>query len=259
MMKARKKAAFLCVLLVLCGLVLSKWLGVKQGMDSLVEEESKRGILSLRRANEENAERLPSKRQRPFANDRELSAHPSFELFNDALQANRELLTWGGLKPDQFEEFDQLLQDTWTEISADLRNRAALVEDAPGINTSVRPLKADLKVYLIEGSPDQARDRVLSLSRALTEKFGRGAASRLTPYISRMHHMAGLGDQTLRLSFYREIDETGYSYDMATVEIMDKESGDFKDILKGGRDKDSLYKLIGPAFGTTFGKHESTD
>jgi hypothetical protein len=196
----------------------------------------------------------PTKLGRPAPVEKRLSYHPSFDLFNDALRGNRELLSWAGLKPDQFDKFDEIIEKTWKHLSADLERDAMLISEETG-NPDPKVLgEKNIKVYVVEGSAARAEERIDRLHQELSANFGEGAAGRLVPYVSREGHMAGLGRYTTTIKFYDlvEADIATYLSQMADVQVTDPETGKKLAGYKGSI-SNSIYSVLGTAFGKTEG------
>ena len=202
---------------------------------------------------EREAISLTKAKQRLEDADSQLSPHPKFKLFNDALEGNRELLSWAGLKADDYEKFDEIIDESWRKLSADLEENAVLLPEPSSevVNSAQgdRTTKVkDAKTYAIEASGERAERRLAELKSALTQQFGRGAAERLIPYISRKENMGGFGNYSVKISLYTEIDSDMFSTEMAIIEITNPETGKTTRAYKGYTPNSSLYRIIGTAF-----------
>jgi hypothetical protein len=219
--------------------------------DNLMQEGQK--ILTSKDERLVEIEALPSKsHQRAQSNERELSAHPSFELFNDSLSGNRELLSWAGLKADQFEKFDEIIDATWRQLSVDLEEKSVLIENETDDLGSVNQPKikaGSQKTYIIPESNSRADERISILNKALVDNFGSGAAKRLMPYITRKEHLGGFGRYAVRVKFYTEIDEDQIPFDMAKIEILNPDTKEFTSAYNGHILQSRIYRVIGTAFG----------
>lgn len=205
------------------------------------------------KSNEREASSSTKAKQRLEDIDSQLSPHPKFKLFNDTLEGNRELLSWAGLRADDYEQFDMIIEESWRQLSADLEENAVLLPEPTsaggnGSQGSIATKAKDAKTYLIEASAERAEKRLSDLKSALAEQFGRGAAERLMPYISRKENMGGFGNYSVKIYFYTEIDSDSFSTEMASVEITDPETGKTTRAYKGYTPNSSLYRIIGTAF-----------
>lgn len=247
-----KKLIVLVVIVLVASISFMRW-----GRNT-VEKSSPNGetdpALAIKYKSDEREASSPTKaKQRLEDADSKLSPHPKFKLFNDALEGNRELLSWAGLKPDDYQQFDGIIEESWRKLSADLEENAVLLPDPTsevandsqgGTTTKIK----DAKTYLIEASAERAEKRLSALKSALAEQFGQGAAERLMPYISRKENMGGFGNYTVKINFYTEIDSDAFSTDMADIEITDPETGKTTRAYKGYAPNSSLYRIIGTAF-----------
>lgn len=250
--KPNKKLPIFAALVVIALISLMRW-----GSNTIETSPTSTKTDPAPGANYKSAEREgnPSakRKQRLEDADSQLSPHPKFKLFNDALEGNRDLLSWAGLKADDYEKFDEIIDESWRKLSADLEENAVLLPEPSSevVNSAQGGRKTkvkDVKTYVIEASAERAEKRLSELKSALTEQFGRGAAERLIPYISRKENMGGFGNYSVKIYFFTEIDSDMFSTEMAIIEITDPETGKTAQAYKGYAPNSSLYRIIGTAF-----------
>lgn len=243
------------ILLIAASLLFLTWKNHRSQMsDDRIREGQKR--LTLKDNNPDKIDGLPSKSGQRIKPTEQLSAHPSFELFNDSLSGNRELLSWAGLKADQFEKFDEIIDITWRQLSVDLEKNAVLIgseADASVSGSQARIKKGSQKTYIITESTSRADERISNLEKLLVDNFGTGAAKRLIPYITRKEHLGGFGRYSVRVKFYTEVDEDQIPFKMANIEIFNPETKEFTSAYKGHISKGIIYRVIGTAFGKSEG------
>lgn len=240
------------VLLVVVALLVNDWRETSRTGDVSTTNINNRSKTDSKVPITDKGPFLPSKRSRLEPQLQELSSHPSFDLFNDALRANRELLSWAGLKPDQFDQFDDYIEKKWNEFSLEIESEAILVQDDPGDPNPRVPGEKDVKVFTVEASPTRADQRISQLKEELASMFGEGAARRLTPYISRENYMGAFGRHGMKIKFYREVKEDFSSVNKAIVEVIDPATGNTIARLSGYISK-RIYGYIGTAFGKSDG------